>query len=350
MKDSSLQQHNAAMDFVAFALPNAEPSQQTSPLLCLPLELRRVIYQHGLPDRDLDFDKARAIYCEDLHNVRIDQPSPFLMSNKQIQREFSEIMRHSEVSLRITGQGIAFTEAGLSACIAQDIRGDLSKASHLHVAIWPPHSRRPVESLYIYNSVQNLRDKLTRYPGIKNLALEFGGSWTMDGRIPSNLPWGTSDYAKVRWPKGMRIPVWMAPCFMDDAVPKNDLAALLTIFATVTNVEKPTIHLSPAFHMDEKTRGYNIWTAFAVAVCLTMQGHKATRTKFTFIDELGWSTVEDDMKRGTACLAWQKLHNLTNGGERKMSEASIMNWCNADPISRPFLMTPQGNFRGNGTM
>ncbi|KAL8772438.1 MAG: hypothetical protein Q9209_002389 [Squamulea sp. 1 TL-2023] len=106
----------------------AENSQRLSPFLGLPLELRRMIYQEAIPKptRQPTSNEFQAIYFEnvqdswgaDFWTVR---PSPLCLLNKQIHAEFSDTMQDREVSIAVTGQGVALDETGLSASIAQKV-------------------------------------------------------------------------------------------------------------------------------------------------------------------------------------------------------------------------------------
>ncbi|KAL8791071.1 MAG: hypothetical protein Q9213_000278 [Squamulea squamosa] len=314
MENSTLQPHCGASNFSTSGLPNDEPLPRSSPLLRLPLELRRMIYRHGLPSHTLPRDKALAIYQEDLPHVRFDQPSTFLLLNKQIHSEFCNIMQKSLVSLRITGQGVAWTEFGLSACIAQDIRGDLSKISRLHVGIWPPHPDRPIESLYIWNHLRRLRDKLRSYPQIQILALEFSdradSTWLKDGRIRQDLSWGCN-----------------LPNFET-----NDLITFLAVFTTVTNVQKALFAFSPAIAKSE-ARDCQMLRFFAVRTALTMQGSASLARDltskyfgssdiiYTWPENFEWEILEKEFKRDIAGGALFKLNQVTDYGKRKLPEA-----------------------------
>ena len=200
------------------------------------------------------------------------------------------------VTLRITGQDMAFDSLGLSALIAQEIDGDFGKIRHLCVEIWPPHADRPTDMLYTWNHVRKLRDTLKRFARIQKLSLNFIDSkvfdWTEKGKLRSRLPSRTTEN-------------------------DNDVAALLELFATLTNVTEAFTafprSLIPILENHTLRR-------YAAKIRQIMKGLQAPAISPTFLENLEWESLELDFKNSTAGWAMFKLARMTKGGEHKISE------------------------------
>ena len=140
--------------------PDSPQSFQQSHFMRLPCEIRQLIYTNNLDysllQHRVPYALHRAVYYENLSDAWTDQPSPLLLLNKRILCEVSDVLQHIPVILRVTGQGMAFDSAGLSACIARDVHGDYGRIPHLVVEVWPPHADRPVEMLYIWDHMRRL--------------------------------------------------------------------------------------------------------------------------------------------------------------------------------------------------
>ena len=293
------------------------PETLQSPFLRLPLELRLEIYRFSLEDT-LDQIRipnalAHAVYFENLRDVWTDEPLPLLMINQQIRMEVSIIMLHVPVSLRITGQGMAFDGLGLSALFAQEIHGDFGKIRHLSVWIWPPHDCRPADTLYIWNYLRKLRNTLKKYTRIQRLSLNFINNkvfhWTKNGKLLNDLLSRRSD--------------------------GNDLTLLLDLFANLTNVTE-AITAFPA-NMPTDREGNDL-RRDAAKIRRIMQGLQAPARSPTFLENLDWDSLELNSKRRTAILAQRKLDRMSQWGGRKLLEGEyddvVQRWPYFETLTR----------------
>ena len=261
---------------------------QASPILRLPLELRRIIYRHtllhSLEDFRVPHELVQAVYYEKLRDVWVDRPSSLLFLNKQIFFEVSDLMKWAPVALRITGQGMVFGCEGLTACIAQDIRGDLSKITHLFVEIWPPHPDRPVEMLYIWGHLRKLRDVLAACGRMQKISLRFRDNmlftWAVNGHLHRMLP-------SRHHPNGFRDGVQHAE--------ESDLKALLDLFACGVASVKHVVTVFPASYPRSFLNDY--LREHAETVMEIMKGVRPPVKRLSIVENLEWEGLEKDLKR-----------------------------------------------------
>ena len=155
-----------------------------SPLLQLPLELRRMIYRESIL-------ASRCPSPEDIHkrDLRIfweDLPSPLFGVNKQIRNEVFDILQRDDFTMRVTSYGAGFDMLGLSCFIAQQRPKSYGGLPKLWIEIWPPHPDRPIDMYHIHRHLRDLREELRAVAvGIPELIIEFKESeiakWTHDG-------------------------------------------------------------------------------------------------------------------------------------------------------------------------
>jgi len=279
----------------------------------LPPELRLIIYRCCLPhERKTPHSLLQAVYYENLRDVWSDQPSPLLQINKKICGEVSDLLQRDPAYLRVTGQGISFDDAGLSACFAQDFRGDFGKIHHLVVGIWPPHFDRPVENLYIWDHLRKLRDMLRKCTLIRKLTLEFmnntsfswvGAQFQLLSRLPS---------------RGFRRDSRTDVPDADD----SDVKAILELFTTLTNVQQAEIRFPEAFGSYGQNKGIYDYAEFVRQIML---GLIKPVMAPTFLENLEFESLEKYLKHTTAVNIRRKLETASQNGRQKLSESKYDN-------------------------
>lgn len=308
-----------------------------SALMRLPYELRCMIYIHSLKN-SLKRNTRRlvqAIYYENLkHLAWADSPSPLFFLNKQISSEISDLLKREPVTMRVTGQNIKFDGLGLSICIAQGIRRDLGKISHLILSIFPPHSDRPIEMLYIWDHLRKFRDVLGQYSKIQKLSLRFRDAtlfdWAEDGKLRKLLPGGYDD-ARLR----SDLKSYFRP------PESSDLQNILDLFENTTNVEKARITLPRSFR-DEDSK----LQTYADHVMDIMEGLAPPVTQPTCLENLDFEGLEKDFKHRTAQIAMNKLMRKTQNGKQKMSERRYDNMVRRWPYFETLVRWGDKKFMG----
>ncbi|KAL8998143.1 MAG: hypothetical protein Q9169_002764 [Polycauliona sp. 2 TL-2023] len=262
-----------------------------------------MIYKEALPNpRPLptcqDF---RAIYEEDLRTVWTDRPSSFLFLNKQIQAEFSILLGKSELCLNVTGRGIILDEAGMSVSIAQKACQNLENVSHLRIDVWPPRQDRPVEMLYIWKGLQELRNKIVECSRLQKLTLTF--------KNKGLCKWLDSDIYSPESPR--RSP----------GSPRNiaTFTSLLDLFASVTNIKHVQLKFANTIGCSQLP-GFQALREHALTVADVMIGHSKPFTPINHFQTQLWSTLEWKLKKKTARLALQKLCDLTDHSATKLAK------------------------------
>ncbi|KAI4242442.1 MAG: hypothetical protein L6R40_003996 [Gallowayella cf. fulva] len=244
------------------------PTEPQRPaLLRLPLELRRMIYNHVLrstfrkrPDQRHAF---QAIYHQ--QTLWTDHPLPFLLVHRQIHQELSSLLSPIPVFIRITSQGLSFDLLGLASATAQGFHHhrDSSLLPSLIVKIWPPHPERPFEILQIWHHVLRLRDILQKSPRIQTLTLHFtdkkGFKWCRN-RNPKH---GNILLRVCRRIVGEEEDSTSQP---KNPLPGSDMETLIPLFATLTNVQSARIKCPASFYEDPSR------LAFCHKIELIMQG------------------------------------------------------------------------------
>lgn len=179
-----------------------------SPLLRIPLELRRDIYRFSLfVSRD---PSAEAIYLRRCPNDSKDPPSPLLVANSQIGAEVVDMVQIYPIFLRVTRQGIRFDSLAETCFIAQRHSRDYGKIPHLFIEIQPPHPDRPTNVIDIWRQLRNCRKELCGVPPLQRVSFFFAdnemAAWTQNGKAlnllsyngdPSVAEAGYNDVTKI---------------------------------------------------------------------------------------------------------------------------------------------------------
>ena len=282
-----------------FASPKDTDDIQ-SPLLRLPLELRRKVYTESiLASRS---PNSGDVYHRNLRAIWEDLPSPLLRVNKQIRNEVFDVLQGDTFTLRVTSYGASFDMLGLSSFIAQQRPKSYGALPELWIEIWPPHPDRPIEMYNINYYLRNLRDELrATQVGIPKLVVEFQetefAKWTQDG-LPRCELLDPDDRLRGD---------------ISDAFLSSDISKVLNHFACVTNVAEAHIVLPPSS---------NDFENYATAVCETMEGKGtlAEEAEFALLDFGISDLYEDCLKTATAERARAKLDEITRHGKRKMAD------------------------------
>ena len=275
-------------------MPNATNTIQ-SPLLQLPLELRRMIYKQSIL-------VSRCPSPEDIHerNLRVfweDLPSPLLRVNKQIRDEVFDILQDTPFTMRVTSSGAGFDMLGLSSFITQQRPKSYGGLPKLEIEIWPPHPDRPIDMYYIHRHLRDLREELCALTvSIPMMVIEFKESeiakWTLNGE-----------------PRFELTPYEIYPLDIE-----SDIVRVLDHFACVTCVTKAIIRLPPSLN-----EGFE---EHASAVGRVMEG------KGIFDDELEHYMAEDEISdKDEELWKWRiaervrkKLDSITANGVRKLDD------------------------------
>ena len=117
-----------------------------SPLLRLPLELRRMIY--WLTIVDCRSPTPQEVHESDLRARWKDVPSPILGGSKRIRGEVFDMLQNRPFTMRVTSYGAAFDTLGLSCFIAQKHAKSYNLAStprspNRNVLYLGPHMEAP---------------------------------------------------------------------------------------------------------------------------------------------------------------------------------------------------------------
>ena len=272
-----------------------------SPLLQLPLELRRMIYSQSIL-------ASRCPTPEEVHERNFgaiweDVPSPLLAVNKQIRDEVFDLLHKTAFTMRVTSYGARFDMLGLSCFIAQQRPKSYSGLPGLIIEIWPPHPDRPIEMYNIRCHLQGLRKELrATSAGIASLVI-----WFRENEIAK---W-TQDDGQARF--DLESNAEKNPRF-------SDIGKVLYQFAFVTNVTKAQIRLPPSLDRSDKNDEVR---RQAMDVLDEMEGSSTPADALhCYMSDYGTSDVAEwRMKINTAQKARAKLDAITSNGSHKMSEA-----------------------------
>lgn len=295
-----------ACDKQAISTSNSLPydtEARTSPLLRLPLELRRMIYS-------MSIHASRCPTPEEVHERNFgaiweDVPSPLLAVNKQVRDEVFGALQKTAFTMRVTSYGASFDMLGLSCFIAQRRPKSYSGLPKLIIEIWPPHPDRPIEMYNIICHLKDLRNKLRATSvGIASLVI-----WFRENRIAK---W-TRDDGRARFD--------LNPHAENENDPRSsDIGKVLYQFACVTNLTKAQICLPPSLNRCDKDdevrrQAMNVLDAMEGRSVLADELHHI-RSDYGTSDLIEWC-----MKVNTAQKAKAKLDAITSNGSHKMSEA-----------------------------
>ncbi|MCJ1230817.1 hypothetical protein MMC12_007491 [Toensbergia leucococca] len=268
-----------------------------SPLLRLPLELRRIIYWQSIvvsrsPTPQVVHESNLCAHWEDL-------PSPLLRVNRQVRDEVFDILQKRPFTMRVTSYGATFDMLGLSCFIAQKQPKTCENLPFLWIEIWPPHPDRPIDMYRIWDHIRKLRDKL-RHPRIQKLMIWFVESklakWSQDGE----------------------------PRYVLDRINlRDDMRLILDHFICIKPVTKARMRLPPSLNRNDEVKQY--------ASCV-IEGTLVKSGLFTVgMDPLLSKTTERDLKKATALIARAKLDAITCNGEHKMSYADYLEFTKVWP-------------------
>ncbi|KAL8664359.1 MAG: hypothetical protein Q9168_007924 [Polycauliona sp. 1 TL-2023] len=283
-------------------------SLSPSSFLCLPFELRCMIYEESLPkpQRLPTAKEFQAIYMDDLRMSWVRPPSPLLLLNKQIHEEVSRMLAKSEICLNVTGQptgqGIILDEASVSATIAQKACSNLENNPHLRIDVWPPRQDRPVEFLYILESLERIRDKISNCSQLQRLTVTFKDKglckWLKSDKFTPSFPWYESPNSSHN---------------------VAAFASFLDVFATLSNVKHVEFEFAESMGNNQRPRFRKLQER-AMRVAEVMCGSPEPFTPFHNHEILlNRSLLKSQLKRKTAQLAYCRLKRLTDDGNRRLS-------------------------------
>jgi hypothetical protein len=280
-----------------------------SPLLRLPLELRRIIYGRSIACSRSP--SPQEVHENNLRAIWEDLPSPLLCVNKQVRSEVIDLLQKAGFTVRVTCHGANFDALGLSCFIAQQRPKSYGDLPVLRVEIWPPHPDRPVEMFYIWDHLRKLRDDLRAVARIPKLVV-----WFKENDIATWCQDGAPRY--ILTPSGEVDPLWC------------DIVQLLDHFACITNVTKAHMRLPPSLTRNEQNDGLR---ERALCVMETMEGEGTLADEESYILSLESPErhLEDYLKLQTAQIARNKLNTITYNGRYKMSEAKYHNFIKVWP-------------------
>ena len=289
-----------ACDKEAISTANSLPNDiqaAKSPLLQLPLELRRIIYYKSILASRCPTPEE--VYERNFGAIWEDVPSPLLAVNKQIRDEVFDVLHKAAFTMRVTSYGASFDMLGLSCFIAQQRPKSYSGLPKLIIEIWPPHPDRPIETYNINCHIRDLRNELRATSvGIASLIIRF--------RENKIAKW-TRDDGQARFDLDLN------PRF-------SDIGKVLHQFACVTNVTKAQICLPPSLNRYDKNDEVKR-QAMDVLDAMEGNGPLAHELHYT-MGGFGTSDLEEwYFKRVTTQEARAKLDAITFDGSHKMSEA-----------------------------
>lgn len=311
----------------ANTLPTGTPAVK-SPLLRLPLELRRIIYSESIHASRCP--TPAEVHERNFDAIWEDEPSPLLAVNKQIRDEVFDLLRKAAFTMRVTSYGARFDMLGLSCFIAQGRPKSYAGLPKLIIEIWPPHPDRPIDMYSINYHIRDLREELRATSvGIASLTIWFReneiAQWTRDGgQAHSYFP-------------------------LDNEEPPllGDVARLLWHFACVTNVGKAQIHLPPSLKQCDE---YDEVRRHAMDVTDAMEGTGtlADEMDCTLGDDVISEFEEWHAKVTTAEKTKKKLDTITLNGSRKMSEAEWLDFTEVWPHFETLAWESYGENRFKG--
>ncbi|KAL8768146.1 MAG: hypothetical protein Q9209_005537 [Squamulea sp. 1 TL-2023] len=310
-----LLQHSAGHETILPAPPSSEQKPHQSHFLRLPPELRQLVYSYYLTQQHESLALLQTIYSQDLPKGWAEGPLPLLLLNKEISAEVSDLLQHSVLRFRVTGQGIGLYTDGPSVSLAQNVKGE--KLGLIRIDIWPPHPDRPIEMLYIWDGMRKLRNKLARYVQIKRIEIRFvehhGFAWTE--RISSR------DYRRLL----NMLPSAYAPEFLGDSydrVSGGDMGAILNLFGTLTNAKSAKIVYPKSF---EETMINEALEDHIIDILDVMTGARVPFITPMDLDSQRYAKIEKDLKQKTAREIQRSLDNELvyadlHFGSRRISE------------------------------
>ena len=297
-----------------------------SPLLQLPLELRRMIYQQSiLSSRS---PRPEQVYENNLNAVWKDLPSPLLHVNKQIRYEVWDLLQKTGFNMRVTSHGANFDAVALSSFIAQQRPKSYAHLPILRINIWPPHPDRPIEIYNIWNHIRELREGLCIAQRIPNLIISFKETetikWCQNGKPPHTLT-----------PEARLNPKLC------------DIGRILDHFAFVANVDRISIFLPRSLTRNEWNDRLR-WHAWNVSN--KMCGEATFSRRELYVRSLDAYTIhvtQPCLKEYTAEIARERLICITRNGSHKMSDAEWSDftrvWPHFEVLNK---FSPGGPFEG----
>ncbi|KAL8692260.1 MAG: hypothetical protein Q9218_002676 [Villophora microphyllina] len=166
----------------------------TFPLLRLPLELRRYVYEYSLwssraPAADTIYS---TVPCP--LNIRLEaRPSSLLFVSRETRHEaFAMIQgKNWPVHLHVTPAGVQFSTLAQTYFIVRKCLGLYGKIRHLVIEMWPSHPDRPVDAIIVWRHLRRLVIDLRDMAVLQQVTFRFAdnemATWTRDGKVPMLL-------------------------------------------------------------------------------------------------------------------------------------------------------------------
>ena len=306
--------------------PSKRGRYEDSPLLRLPLELRSRIYANALILSR--HPTPQDIYSNVLCEVWKDMPSPLLAVNRQTRDDLCKILkRECPICLRVTGQGINFDTLGLSSFIANQQCTFTGNVRRLRIEVWAPHPERPVETYYIWKSLQRLRDDLQACKQIRRIEIQFRENdqypWCQDGILGN----------------------WLSPSEQTVAGPgDSDIHRMLSLFFLLANTSEANIEF-PASILDRED--HEELLKYGDTVEYNMLEHRMVDVDVDLcllrpiagcLEEV-MLLAEGILKYKAAALAEKRLNEITQFGRSRMSQADYLDfvkvWPHFETLSYP---------------
>ncbi|KAL8783396.1 MAG: hypothetical protein Q9213_004655 [Squamulea squamosa] len=289
--------HSAGHETTMSAPPSLQQVPQQSHFLRLPPELRQMVYSYYLTQQHDSSALLQTIYSEDLPKGWAEGPLPLLLLNKEISAEVSDLLQHSVLCFRVTGQGIGLYTDGPSASIAQDVQGE--KLGLVRIDLWPPHPDRPIEMLYIWDGVRKLRDNLARYVQVKRIEIRFvehhDFTWTERTWI--------GNYKRLLHMLPSPYSYHFVNIFFNSG---SDMGVILSLFGTLTNAKSAKIVNPKSF---ESTRMNEDLEKHIIDILDVMTGARVPFLPPIDLDSHRYAKLERDLKQRTAREVQRSLDN-----------------------------------------